>query len=81
MADKIGPDAELIYAHPSRCALGEGAVWDPHTQRLLWVDIVRGEDGAATCADIATGSTCKMTSQQDGDDDGEDVCACGCSGR
>jgi hypothetical protein len=43
MADAVGPDAVLLYAHPSRCALGEGAVWDPHTQRLLWVDIVRGK--------------------------------------
>lgn len=35
--------AEVVYAHPSRCALGEGAVWDPCTGRLLWIDIVRGK--------------------------------------
>lgn len=35
--------AVVEYAHKSRCALGEGAVWDPHTGRLLWIDIVRGK--------------------------------------
>lgn len=31
------------YSHYSRCALGEGACWDPCTNRLLWIDIVRGK--------------------------------------
>ena len=36
-------DCTVEYAHRSRCALGEGACWDPHNQRLLWIDIVRGK--------------------------------------
>jgi len=37
------PECVVEYAHPSRCALGEGAIWDPHSGRLLWIDIVRAK--------------------------------------
>eukprot|EP00912_Choanoflagellata_sp_UC4_P000430 UC4_evm1s267 len=35
--------AVLEYTHRSRCALGEGAIWDVQNSRLLWIDIVRGK--------------------------------------
>jgi sugar lactone lactonase YvrE len=34
-------DWKLVLGHTSE--LGEGPVWDDQHQRLLWVDILRGE--------------------------------------
>jgi sugar lactone lactonase YvrE len=35
------PGLTVITDH--KCMLGEGPVWDPHQQHILWVDILKGE--------------------------------------
>ena len=36
-------DHQVKLVLDAKAELGEGALWDPATQRLLWIDIVRGE--------------------------------------
>merc|ERR1719291_1546734 len=37
------PTIVATVAVPSDAELGEGAIWDPRTKRLLWVDLVNAK--------------------------------------